>query len=632
MKNKFKSFSISLMIVFLLVTISCQVEETIVETENIKNQNDLLIKKISFNEIKNSAVVDKINNTKKLSKKTITTSSKIIKDTLNNFYINSDEGMYIEKTDGTKSYTFSVFRENATDLENLVIIVYPNNQIKTFLVDYNKTFNDLNSMSLEQMQNNQVEYYEIDFNTSTLIPITQNNQNGRYICVTAYVWDIVPCNEGNLVGEGIHCWGWVVIGHTCWEGGSGGGEGFGFSDTSDFGTNGNGAPTGGGGSAGSGSSGSSSNEIITTPTTSLESEQEAQALIKRQKNFALNLNWTQSVWLNNNLEAENSIYTYLESQVTDPLDTEYSIESVQFAEELIDLAILEPNQEDVNNILNLITLFERNEENIFDESTNETYLPLINQYVELNTADPILTQQLITYFTVQCAVLRYNHPDWSNAKIYWEASKELIHISLDGFGLLPLVGEPADLLNGVLYTIEGDGVNATLSFAGAVPLAGWAATGTKMAIKINNVSSTAYTVATKVKLTWKIIGGVVTFGDRAQLRKVLGMGSSAVDPRQAHHLIPWSSQSKMAVQRAAQSGSAFHMNEALNGIPVAAWRNQPNHQTYNNVINAKLDDFRDLNQNATPQECYDFLIDLIQDIRTWVINNPNKHLNEIVLP
>jgi len=40
------------MIVFLLVTISCQVEETIVETENIKNQNDLLIKKISFNEIR----------------------------------------------------------------------------------------------------------------------------------------------------------------------------------------------------------------------------------------------------------------------------------------------------------------------------------------------------------------------------------------------------------------------------------------------------------------------------------------------------------------------------------------------------------------------------------------------------
>ena len=327
------------MIVFLLVTISCQVEETIVETENIKNQNDLLIKKISFNEIKNSAVVDKINNTKKLSKKTITTSSKIIKDTLNNFYINSDEGMYIEKTDGTKSYTFSVFRENATDLENLVIIVYPNNQIKTFLVDYNKTFNELNSMSLEQMQNNQIEYYEINFNTNEFIPVFQNNSNGRYICETIMFWDTIPCYEGDLVGagQGIDCWGWVIIGHTCWEGGSGGGEGFGFD--SDFGTNGNGSPTGGGGSTGSGSSGSSSNQIITTPTTSLESEQEAQALIKRQKNFTANLSWNQNAWLNNNQEAENNIYEYLESQVTDTLATEYSTESVQFVNELIDLAI-----------------------------------------------------------------------------------------------------------------------------------------------------------------------------------------------------------------------------------------------------------------------------------------------------
>lgn len=342
MKNKFKSLSISLMIVFLLTTLSCQVEETIVETENIKNQNDLLIKKISFNEINNSAVVDKINKTKTLTKRTASASNKIIKDTLNNFYINSDEGIYIEKTNGTKSYTFSVFRENSTDLENLVIIVYPNNEVKTFLVDYNKTFNELNSMSLEQMQNNQIEYYEINFNTNEFIPVFQNNLNGRYICETIMFWDTIPCYEGDLVGDGqgIDCWGWVIIGHTCWEGGSGGGEGFGFD--SDFGTNGNGSPTGGGGSTGSGSSGSSSNQIITTPTTSLESEQEAQALIKRQKNFISNLTWTQSAWLNNNSETKNSIYEYLESQVTDPLANEYSVESVQFVEELIEGLVTNP--------------------------------------------------------------------------------------------------------------------------------------------------------------------------------------------------------------------------------------------------------------------------------------------------
>ena len=62
------------MIVFLLVTISCQVEETIVETENIKIKMIYSLK-ISFNEIKNQLLLIKLT-ILKLSKKTITTSSK----------------------------------------------------------------------------------------------------------------------------------------------------------------------------------------------------------------------------------------------------------------------------------------------------------------------------------------------------------------------------------------------------------------------------------------------------------------------------------------------------------------------------------------------------------------------------
>jgi hypothetical protein len=72
------------------------------------------------------------------------------------------------------------------------------------------------------------------------------------------------------------------------------------------------------------------------------------------------------------------------------------------------------------------------------------------------------------------------------------------------------------------------------------------------------------------------------------------------------------------------------MNEALNGIAVAAWRNQPNHNAYNNLIDSKLNLFNQQYPNATPQQCYDFLSDLIQDVRTWVINNPNSHLNNLV--
>lgn len=56
---------------------------------------------------------------------------------------------------------------------------------------------------------------------------------------------------------------------------------------------------------------------------------------------------------------------------------------------------------------------------------------------------------------------------------------DLHHVILDVAGLVPLFGEPADVLNGVIYNLEGDHVNAALSYGGAIPIAGWAATGGK---------------------------------------------------------------------------------------------------------------------------------------------------------
>jgi RHS repeat-associated protein len=57
------------------------------------------------------------------------------------------------------------------------------------------------------------------------------------------------------------------------------------------------------------------------------------------------------------------------------------------------------------------------------------------------------------------------------------------HTVLDVAGMVPVIGEAADLVNGAWYAAEGDWVNAGLSFAGAIPFAGWAATGTKYAVK-----------------------------------------------------------------------------------------------------------------------------------------------------
>ncbi len=54
-----------------------------------------------------------------------------------------------------------------------------------------------------------------------------------------------------------------------------------------------------------------------------------------------------------------------------------------------------------------------------------------------------------------------------------------MQLGLDIIGVIPALGEPADILNGVISLLRGDCVGAALSFAAAVPVAGWAATGAK---------------------------------------------------------------------------------------------------------------------------------------------------------
>lgn len=53
------------------------------------------------------------------------------------------------------------------------------------------------------------------------------------------------------------------------------------------------------------------------------------------------------------------------------------------------------------------------------------------------------------------------------------------HLVLDGLGLVPFLGEPADAINAVWYAAEGNAVDAGLSAAGLIPFLGWGATGGK---------------------------------------------------------------------------------------------------------------------------------------------------------
>ncbi|WP_342512477.1 GH-E family nuclease [Sporosarcina sp. FSL K6-1522] len=73
---------------------------------------------------------------------------------------------------------------------------------------------------------------------------------------------------------------------------------------------------------------------------------------------------------------------------------------------------------------------------------------------------------------------------------------------LDIAGLVPVVGEVADGANGIIYSVRGDATNAALSFGAMIPVAGWASTGGKFAVKgkdlyqVRNVVSTENVTST----------------------------------------------------------------------------------------------------------------------------------------
>ncbi|MBN1853268.1 MAG: hypothetical protein JW829_11110 [Pirellulales bacterium] len=59
-----------------------------------------------------------------------------------------------------------------------------------------------------------------------------------------------------------------------------------------------------------------------------------------------------------------------------------------------------------------------------------------------------------------------------------------VHGGLDVAGMVPIVGNAADLANAGLYAIRGDTLNAGISLAGCIPGAGQAATGARLGAKV----------------------------------------------------------------------------------------------------------------------------------------------------
>jgi hypothetical protein len=109
------------------------------------------------------------------------------------------------------------------------------------------------------------------------------------------------------------------------------------------------------------------------------------------------------------------------------------------------------------------------------------------------------------------------------------------------------------------------------------------------------------------------------------LRKVLGLVKG--DLRQAHHLIPWAKSAHRAIQKAAKSKNFFHLNEALNGIPLNTLIHSGSHAHYDNLVQIRLDR---ISSNLSPEKTYDEVINIITDIRNAINNYPNVPLNQLL--
>ncbi len=248
---------------------------------------------------------------------------------------------------------------------------------------------------------------------------------------------------------------------------------------------------------------------------------------------------------------------------------------------------------------------------------------LIKLYIPNSQNYPGIDPVWFSQFLVRCALIKIEHPEYNGIRVYFEAINEMVHLGLDVIGLFPVAGEVADLLNGAIYTLQGDGVNATLSFASAIPVAGWFSAGIKFATRGVNLASGAKTTLKWIKRT----DNFIDFGDRGQLRTVLGLAKG--DARVAHHVIPWDFWDNPVVQTAAKHNDAFHLNELLNGIPLSTAVHSGNHLSYITKIRNRLTTAVNLNPNLTPENAKVILTNLINDIKTAIQNNPTTHIDNL---
>jgi RHS repeat-associated protein len=111
-----------------------------------------------------------------------------------------------------------------------------------------------------------------------------------------------------------------------------------------------------------------------------------------------------------------------------------------------------------------------------------TYSPALNRFLSMDLYNGALSDLSLAAspFTSNRYGFAGGNPlNMIDSTGHWPSWSDIGHATLDVVGLVPVVGEAADLANAGWYAAEGDYTNAALSAASAIPFAGYAATAVK---------------------------------------------------------------------------------------------------------------------------------------------------------
>lgn len=160
-----------------------------------------------------------------------------------------------------------------------------------------------------------------------------------------------------------------------------------------------------------------------------------------------------------------------------------------------------------------------------DKATGLTHLgareydPKLGRFLSvdpvIDTSDP---QQLQGYLYANNSPLTFSDPSglWWGSSIVKKATQAVSkavdvvkenystisnigHTVLDVAGMIPVIGDACDIVNGVWYAAEGDWKNAAMSLVAVIPVIGSAATAARIASKVANAVDTVTDVVKAVE-------------------------------------------------------------------------------------------------------------------------------------